>query len=265
MYPGNDIGGEYIILSQLSEPEKEQILSLIDCGITYKVLAEEYGTNVNTIGKIKKAAKEAGRGFEEHGNDKLSNAVVLYQATEDENVREIIGKYVISPLVDKTKNSQIRGFLGEKRELLDSHTEYVETRLLEYVEEFPPSYHEKDYRDDMCRRLAMAIPEEIEHGERIESLKHRPIQRLFGGYIFGRKPELKELSRKILEPLTPREERVLRMRFGIGERSDHVLEQIGRDFTVTREKIRQAEAKALRKLRHPSRSKKLKSFVIKDG
>ena len=72
---------------------------------------------------------------------------------------------------------------------------------------------------------------------------------------------LGEQTRKVLTTLTPREEKVLRMRFGIGENSDHTLEEVGRDFNVTRERIRQIEAKALRKLRHPSRSKKLKSFI----
>jgi RNA polymerase primary sigma factor len=72
---------------------------------------------------------------------------------------------------------------------------------------------------------------------------------------------LSEQTRKVLSTLTPREEKVLRMRFGIGERADHTLEEVGRDFDVTRERIRQIEAKALRKLRHPSRSKRLKSFV----
>jgi RNA polymerase primary sigma factor len=67
----------------------------------------------------------------------------------------------------------------------------------------------------------------------------------------------------VLTSLTPREEKVLRMRFGIGEKADHTLEEVGRDFHVTRERIRQIEAKALRKLRHPSRSRKLKSFVEK--
>jgi RNA polymerase primary sigma factor len=72
---------------------------------------------------------------------------------------------------------------------------------------------------------------------------------------------LSEQTRHVLATLTPREEKVLRMRFGIGEKSDHTLEEVGRDFSVTRERIRQIEAKALRKLRHPSRAKKLKSFV----
>lgn len=72
---------------------------------------------------------------------------------------------------------------------------------------------------------------------------------------------LAEQTRDVLASLTPREEKVLRMRFGIGEKSDHTLEEVGRDFSVTRERIRQIEAKALRKLRHPSRAKKLKSFI----
>jgi len=72
---------------------------------------------------------------------------------------------------------------------------------------------------------------------------------------------LAEQTRKVLSTLTPREEKVLRMRFGIGEKSDHTLEEVGQDFFVTRERIRQIEAKALRKLRHPSRAKLLKAFV----
>jgi RNA polymerase primary sigma factor len=72
---------------------------------------------------------------------------------------------------------------------------------------------------------------------------------------------LSDQTRKVLKTLTPREEKVLRMRFGIGEKSDHTLEEVGQDFEVTRERIRQIEAKALRKLRHPSRSKNLKTFV----
>jgi RNA polymerase primary sigma factor len=72
---------------------------------------------------------------------------------------------------------------------------------------------------------------------------------------------LGEQTRKVLTTLTPREEKVLRMRFGIGEKSDHTLEEVGRDFSVTRERIRQIEAKALRKLRHPSRSRQLRSFL----
>jgi RNA polymerase primary sigma factor len=72
---------------------------------------------------------------------------------------------------------------------------------------------------------------------------------------------LVEQLQKVLATLTPREERVLRMRFGIGEKYDHTLEEVGQDFSVTRERIRQIEAKSLRKLRHPSRSKQLKSFI----
>ena len=72
---------------------------------------------------------------------------------------------------------------------------------------------------------------------------------------------LADQTRKVLSTLTPREEKVLRMRFGIGGKSDHTLEEVGQDFNVTRERIRQIEAKALRKLRHPSRAKQLESFV----
>jgi RNA polymerase primary sigma factor len=72
---------------------------------------------------------------------------------------------------------------------------------------------------------------------------------------------LADQTKRVLSTLTPREEKVLRMRFGIGEKSDHTLEEVGQDFEVTRERIRQIEAKALRKLRHPSRSRRLKSFV----
>ena len=72
---------------------------------------------------------------------------------------------------------------------------------------------------------------------------------------------LKEQTTQILASLTPREERVLRMRFGIGMNTDHTLEEVGQQFSVTRERIRQIEAKALRKLKHPSRSRKLKSFL----
>ena len=71
---------------------------------------------------------------------------------------------------------------------------------------------------------------------------------------------LSDVTRRVLGTLTPREEKVLKMRFGIDEKKDHTLEEVGQDFDVTRERIRQIEAKALRKLRHPTRSRMLKSF-----
>ena len=75
---------------------------------------------------------------------------------------------------------------------------------------------------------------------------------------------LREATTRVLSSLTPREERVLRMRFGIGMNTDHTLEEVGQQFNVTRERIRQIEAKALRKLRHPSRSEQLRSFLMDD-
>jgi RNA polymerase primary sigma factor len=69
------------------------------------------------------------------------------------------------------------------------------------------------------------------------------------------------VTKEVLDSLTPREAKVLRMRFGIEMSTDHTLEEVGKQFDVTRERIRQIEAKALRKLRHPSRSDKLKSFL----
>jgi len=72
---------------------------------------------------------------------------------------------------------------------------------------------------------------------------------------------LKEMTEQVLNTLTPREEKVTKMRFGVGDGSEHPLEEVGQNFAVTRERIRQIEAKALRKLRHPSRSRKLKAFL----
>ena len=75
---------------------------------------------------------------------------------------------------------------------------------------------------------------------------------------------LREATTRVLATLTPREERVLRMRFGIDMNTDHTLEEVGKQFDVTRERIRQIEAKALRKLRHPTRSEQLRSFLDLD-
>ena len=75
------------------------------------------------------------------------------------------------------------------------------------------------------------------------------------------KSSLRDTTTSILSSLTPREERVLRMRFGIGMNTDHTLEEVGQQFSVTRERIRQIEAKALRKLKHPTRARKLKTFL----
>jgi RNA polymerase primary sigma factor len=72
---------------------------------------------------------------------------------------------------------------------------------------------------------------------------------------------LQEQTRKTLSTLTPRQEKIVRMRFGIGEKADHTLEEVGQDYNLTRERIRQIEEKALRKLRHPSRSEKLRIFT----
>ena len=72
---------------------------------------------------------------------------------------------------------------------------------------------------------------------------------------------LRETTTRLLASLTPREERIVRMRFGLGMNSDHTLEEVGQQFSVTRERIRQIEAKALRKLKHPSRSRDLRSFL----
>jgi RNA polymerase primary sigma factor len=78
---------------------------------------------------------------------------------------------------------------------------------------------------------------------------------------FAVNADLKESVSCVLSSLTPREERVLRMRFGIGMNTDHTLEEVGQKFSVTRERIRQIEAKAIRKLKHPNRSRKLRSFL----
>jgi DNA-directed RNA polymerase specialized sigma subunit len=95
-----------------------------------------------------------------------------------------------------------------------------------------------------------------------ENYRYWKVYRAICGENAGFKDDFdykKEVVQKIQPTLTPREKQVLWMRFGINEKSDHTVENVGQKFTVTRERIRQIEAKALRKLRHPSRSKKLKS------
>jgi RNA polymerase primary sigma factor len=76
--------------------------------------------------------------------------------------------------------------------------------------------------------------------------------------------DLKKQTADVLRTLSPREERIIRMRFGLEDGSEHTLEEVGQNFQVTRERIRQIEAKALRKLRHPSRSRKLRAFVDRE-
>ena len=73
--------------------------------------------------------------------------------------------------------------------------------------------------------------------------------------------DLREQTKKVLSTLTPRQEKIIRMRFGIEEKAEHTLEEVGQDYNLTRERIRQIEEKALRKMRHPSRSKKLRIFI----
>ena len=97
--------------------------------------------------------------------------------------------------------------------------------------------------------------EEEEMGDFIEDVKaESPAEAVLSR-------DLGDQLEKLLATLTPREEKVLRMRFGVGRATDHTLEEVGRDFSVTRERIRQIEAQALRKLRAPSRSKRIRAFV----
>jgi DNA-directed RNA polymerase sigma subunit (sigma70/sigma32) len=94
--------------------------------------------------------------------------------------------------------------------------------------------------------------------ERIRQIEAKALRKL-------RHPSRSEKLRSFLDTLTTREAKVLRMRFGIEMNTDHTLEEVGKQFDVTRERIRQIEAKALRKLRHPSRSDKLRSFIDSSG
>ncbi len=110
-------------------------------------------------------------------------------------------------------------------------------------------------KEPISLETPVADDEESNLGDFIEDKNTlTPVESIING-------DLSEQTRKVLATLSPKEERVLRLRFGIGEGSDHTLEEVGSDFAVTRERIRQIEAKALKKLLHPSRSKKLKCFV----
>ncbi len=110
-------------------------------------------------------------------------------------------------------------------------------------------------KDPISLETPIGDEEESHLGDFIED-KHTPIP-----VDTAIQNNLKSAADKVLATLTPREEKVLRLRFGIGIQSDHTLEEVGQQFSVTRERIRQIEAKALRKLKHPSRSKKLRSFL----
>ena len=90
---------------------------------------------------------------------------------------------------------------------------------------------------------------------------HRGHDHPVAGGLGGPRRGLREATQNVLATLTPREAKVLRMRFGIEMNTDHTLEDVGKQFDVTRERIRQIEAKSLRKLRHPSRSESLRSFI----
>jgi RNA polymerase primary sigma factor len=109
----------------------------------------------------------------------------------------------------------------------------------------------------MFSRLRAALSEPIEFDE----TQHSPLSEIDDLDIPEIQANLKQTITSVLVSLTPREERVLRMRFGIGMDTDHTLEEVGKQFDVTRERIRQIEAKALRRLKHPSRSRLLRSFL----
>ena len=108
--------------------------------------------------------------------------------------------------------------------------------------------------NNVSGRVSQAALRELTAARRANLLRYRILE--LGLAV----PSAGQLE-KLLATLTPREEQVLRMRFGIGKSTDHTLEEVGRDFSVTRERIRQIEAQALRKLRRPSRSQRLRSFV----
>ena len=110
-------------------------------------------------------------------------------------------------------------------------------------------------RDPISLETPVGSEEDAQLGDFIEDVKaESPAEAVLSR-------DLGDQLEKLLATLTPREEKVLRMRFGVGRATDHTLEEVGRDFSVTRERIRQIEAQALRKLRAPSRSKRIRAFV----
>ena len=137
----------------------------------------------------------------------------------------------------------------------------------------PLASHRRVERFDALRMIERAANPAASGGsdhQRTRKVTVRPVSHL-GDFIEDRQAvspseavisvNLKEYTSQVLRTLTPREERVIKMRFGLEDGSEHTLEEVGQSFQVTRERIRQIEAKALRKLRHPSRSRKLKAFV----
>lgn len=159
----------------------------------------------------------------------------------------------------------IRAIFGEKidgyQQALELVNPLIYQRLKEAYQEAgkaKPFQNQNQLIDKVYGQLAESILEQLRYGltlaqnpqvvEYAKSLEKEGVS------------ELTEQVRELLRTLTPQEERVLKMRFGIGERTDQILDEIGKDFDVTRERIRQIEAKALRKIRHPTRSKMLRTF-----
>jgi RNA polymerase primary sigma factor len=152
----------------------------------------------------------------------------------------------------------INNLIRTNREFARKHGREATTQELADITELPPDRVRKIMkiaREPISLETPVGDEDDSALGDFIEDQKAvAPPDAIVNNDLQGH-------TRKVLASLTPREEQVLRMRFGIGEKTDHTLEEVGSRFSVTRERIRQIEAKALRKLRLPSRSKKLKSFI----